>query len=58
VNWILFAADSVPLPTTPYHHTIDGQIFTAVVCVAFCLWGLWIAYRNFLVGKSTADVVK
>jgi hypothetical protein len=55
--WFLFAVDSVPLPTKPYHHTIDGQILTAVVCIGFCIWALWIAYRNFIQGESTADVL-
>lgn len=55
--WFLLTADSVPLPTKPYHNTIDGQIVTAIVCIGFCLWALWTAYRNFIQGQSTADVV-
>jgi hypothetical protein len=57
MQWLLFTADSVAIPKGPYHNTIDGQIVTAIVCIAFCLWALWTAYRNFIVHKSTADIV-
>ena len=57
MQWFLFAADSIPNPGT-YHNSIDGEIITAVVCITFSLIVLWVAYRNFIRGISTADGVR
>jgi hypothetical protein len=53
MQWILFAAAAAP-----YRNSITGEIVTVAVCVAFSLIVLWIAYRNFIQGVSTADTVR
>jgi len=59
MDWVLFAASN-PLPglTAPYHHTIDGQVFTAIVITCLALYALYIAYRNFIIGKPTGEQLR
>jgi hypothetical protein len=53
---VLFVAEFVPVSGT-YHHTIDGQIFTAVFIAVLLLITLNSAYRNFIIGKPTSDAI-
>jgi hypothetical protein len=58
MHWVLFASSN-PLPglNKPYHHTIDGQIFTVIVITTLALIVLYAAYRNFIIGKPTSDAI-
>jgi hypothetical protein len=56
MGMILFVAEFVPVSGT-YHHTIDGQIFTAVFITTLALIALYSAYRNFIIHKPTSDAI-
>ena len=56
--WVLFADNVLPGLNKPYHHTIDGQIFTVVVITILALSVLYCAYRNFILGKPTGEVLR
>ena len=55
--WVLFD-NAIPGATAPYHHTIDGQVVTAVVIILLALSVLYCAYRNFILGKPTGEVLR
>lgn len=56
--WVLFADNVLPGLTKPYHHTIDGQVFTVIVITCLTLYALYIAYRNFIIGKPTGEQLR
>jgi len=55
MQWYLFADNVLPGLAKPYHHTIDGQVFTVIVITVLALYALYIAYRNFIIGKPTGE---